>query len=197
MTTAPLRWLSLLAPSIAFAAMVTGCSAQPSSKVASDMKTMKEERSPELLFERGKAFHNVGDLTRAEQYYAAALQAGAAEKQVLPLLLRVCVDSGRYRVGIEYAEPFLAKHPDDWRLRLVLASLYHAIGQSESARTHLQVVLAANPDVSTAHYALAVLLRDEFHDRVGADEHFREYLRIEPEGPHADEARGSLLKSVP
>jgi len=182
---------------VVLALLSTACSSKPEAKVAADMKVMREERSPELLLERGKAFHSVGDLTRAEQYYAAAINAGAPENKVLPLLLRVCVDSGRYRVGIEYSEPYLVKHPDDYRLRLVVASLYNAIGQPQNARTHLQIVLAANPDVATAHWALAVLLRDEFKDLVGADEHFREYLRIEPTGAHADEARGSLLKSVP
>jgi len=32
---------------------------------------------------------------------------------------------------------------------------------------------------------------------VAADPHFREYLRISPRGPHAEEAQASLLKSVP
>jgi hypothetical protein len=46
-----------------------------------------------------------------------------------------------------------------------------------------------------AHYALAVLSRDE-NDPVGADKHFREYLRLAPNGPHAEEAQASLLESV-
>ena len=41
-----------------------------------------------------------------------------------------------------------------------------------------------------------MLLRDEFHDRAGADKHFREYLRVAPDGAHAEEAKGSLLKDV-
>ena len=38
---------------------------------------VKEENEPSKLFERGKAFHAIGDLTRAEQYYAAAMQSAA------------------------------------------------------------------------------------------------------------------------
>jgi hypothetical protein len=53
------------------------------------------------------------------------------------------------------------------------------------------------PSNSNAHYALAVLLRDESADLSTADEHFREYLRLSPAGAHADEARGSLLQRVP
>jgi hypothetical protein len=37
----------------------------------------------------------------------------------------------------------------------------------------------------------------EKKDWVGADKHFREYLRIEPNGKHVEEAKGSLLHKVP
>jgi hypothetical protein len=30
-----------------------------------------------------------------------------------------------------------------------------------------------------------------------ADEHFRQYLQLDPRGEHAEEATGSLLRSVP
>ena len=110
--------------------------------------------------------------------------------------MRVCIDSRKYRVAIEYAEPVLAKHPDDYRLRLVVASLYSAIGRPERARDHYAAVVKDHPDDSTAHFALGVLYRDELKDRVREDAHFREYLRLEPEGKHAEEARAGLLKTV-
>jgi len=169
----------------------------PHDQVQKDIATVQQEKTPEKLLERGKAFHSVGDLTRAEQYYAAALQAGADEKEVLPLLMRVCIDGRRYRVAIEYAEPYLKKNPGDWRLRMLVAALYGGIGEPEIERAQLEQVLAVNPNEPTGHYALAVLLRDEYKDVVGADAHFREYLRLAPEGAHAEEAKASLLKSVP
>lgn len=79
---------------------------------------------------------------------------------------------------------------------MVVGSLYAAVGQNVTARTHYETVVEQHPDEPTPHYALAVLLRDQFVDKVGADAHFREYLRLAPAGPHADEAKGSLLKPV-
>jgi tetratricopeptide (TPR) repeat protein len=184
---------------IAFAAATTvGCAPKPpETKVARDMKIVREENKPERLFEKAKAFHQIGDLTRAEQYYAAALDQGYPEAKVLPLLLRVCIEANRFQVAIEYAEPILQKNPRDYRLRTVLASLYSAVGFHTRARSYYEIALEDEPNDATAHYALGVLLRDEFRDHVTADKHFREYLRVAPEGPHAQEAKGSLLKEVP
>jgi tetratricopeptide (TPR) repeat protein len=170
---------------------------QKESKVARDIKIVREENKPDRLFEKAKAFHQVGDLTRAEQYYAAALDQGYPEAKVLPLLIRVCIDSSRFQVAIEYAEPILKKNPRDHRLRTLIAALYSAIGYHTRARSYYEIALDDEPNDATTHYALAVLLRDEFKDVLSADKHFREYLRVAPEGPHAQEAKGSLLKEVP
>jgi tetratricopeptide (TPR) repeat protein len=183
---------------IACAATATVACAPPrkESKVAREIKIVQAENAPDRLFDKARAFHAIGDLTRAEQYYAAAMQQGYSEDEILPLLLRVCVDSSRYQVAIDYAEPILRKRPKDHRLRLVIASLYSAIGHPNKARDHYETAVSDAPNDPTARYALAVLLRDEFHDRVAADQQFREYLRIMPDGPHAEEARDSLLKEV-
>lgn len=164
--------------------------------MAHDVRVIKEENAPARLFERAREFQAIGDLTRAEQYYAAAMQQGYPEEKVLPVLLRVCIDANRYRVAIDYAEPILKKKPKDHKLRLVVASLYSAIGEPSNARKQYEIVVEDAPDDATGHFALAVLLRDEFADHTGADRHFREYLRLDPKGPHAEEARGSLLKDV-
>lgn len=183
---------------LSLVAVALGCApVKPKeSKLSHDVKIVQAENEPSKLFERGKQFQAIGDLTRAEQYYAAAMQTGYPESKVLPLLLHVCIEGRRLQVAIDYAEPVLKKNPKDHKLRMVLASLYSATGQHARARAYLEQVVTEVPDDATAHYALAVTLRDEFHDRVGADRHFREYLRLLPEGPHAEEAKGSLLKDV-
>ena len=173
------------------------CAATPGARVAADVKVVKEEQTPEKLVARGRAFASVGDLTRAEQYLAAALEAGANPNKVLPTLIKVCVADKRYRVAIDYAEPVLKKHPKNHSLRFVVASLYASIGEPRIAREHMQLVVDDHPDNAEVHYALAVLLKNQEGDVVMADHHFREYLRIKPKGPHAEEARGSLLKDVP
>ncbi len=185
-----------LASSVALSGSV-GCSHPTGgAKVVESQKIAADERTPQKLVDRGKGFYEVGDLTRAEQYFAAAIAAGASEKEVLPLLLRVCVEAKRYRVAIGYAEPVLQKHPDDFHLRELVASLYAAVDEYPAAREQLEVVLAKHPDEASAHYALAIILRDEMHLLLDADAHFREYLRIAPTGPHAEEARSLLLKEV-
>jgi len=180
----------LLLPALA------GCTPKPGDTEASQINTVQAEETPDKLVARGRAFAMVGDLGRAEQYFAAALEHGGEPSVALPLLLRVCADARRYRAGIDYAEPQLKRHPDDHRLRFVVASFYATIGETVAARAELERIAHERPDFAAVHYALAVLLRDEAGDVVSADTHFREYLRIEPRGSHAEEARSSLLKLV-
>ena len=158
--------------------------------------TVRAEETPDKLLARGRAFMVVSDFNRAEQYFASAIERGAEPRVALPLLLRACAEEKRYRAAIDYAEPHLRRHPDDAKLRFVVASLYTSIGDVPAARTELERVVKDKPDLAPAHFALAVLLRDEQGDRVQADIHFREYLRLDPGGAHVDEARGSLLKLV-
>lgn len=176
---------------------LTACARTPAEKVEAEMATMRAEQTPERLVERGKAFAVVGDLTRAEEYLAAALDRGADARQVMSTLLDVCVRGGKYRSAIQHAENHLRKQPGDHNTRLVLGTLYYAVGDTRAARATLEKVVEVRPDQAHAHYVLALLARDTDNDVVAADRHFREYLRIEPAGEHSDEARDSLLKRVP
>jgi tetratricopeptide (TPR) repeat protein len=187
----------LLGLLLALAACTTQPIAQPGRVTKADVEAVKKEQSPDKLVERGKAFAAVADYTRAEQYFAAAIDAGGDERAILPMLVRVCVQDGRYRVAIEYCESHLKRHPMDMSTHFVVGTLYSAIGESKPARQHLETVVSAHPEDARAHYALAVLLRDSEGDRIGADKEFREYLRLDPKGKHAEEARASLLEEVP
>jgi tetratricopeptide (TPR) repeat protein len=192
-----IRKHDVTAAAIALAAAGTSaCGASPGATMAANVETARSEQTPEKLVERGRAFANVGDYTRAEQYLAAALDAGAPAKVVLPILLKTCVAENRFRAAIAYAEPHLKTQPDDFRLRFVVASLYASIGETEAALSHLSRVASTKPDYAEVQYAMAVLLRDAQRDLVQADVHFREYLRLEPNGRHAAEARGSLLRTL-
>lgn len=174
-----------------------GCTPSPAAKTEADLATMKSEQTPDKLVERGRAFAALGDPTRAEDYLSAALDAGADPRVVMPLILEVCVTNSRYRSAIQHAENHLRKHPGDVGTRLVLGSLYVAVGEVQGGRAALEQVVARKPDEAQAHYALAVLARDHDNDPREADKHFREYLRIRPAGEHAEEARASLLVRIP
>ena len=175
----------------------TGCGAANRGQQAKqNVETFERDQNPERLIQLGKAFAQRGDLTRAEQYLAAALDAGADGNVVVPMLLRVCIRDGRYRAALEYGETHLRKHPNDSRTRFVIATIYAGIGEADLARDQLERVLGDRPAEAEAHFALGVLMRESFKDPVRADKHFREYLRLSPSGSHAEEAQASLLRSV-
>jgi Flp pilus assembly protein TadD len=178
------------------ASLASGCARNKQAETAQTLHTFQAEQSPEKLLERGRGFAAVGDLTRAEEYLGAALERGADPRLVMPLLLASCVQDGRLRLAVQYAEDQLRKHPTDVRTRFVLGTLYAGLGEVEHAEAALRRVLVEKPDEAQAHYALAVLLRDR-GDSAGAEEHFREYVRIDPRGTYAEEARAGLTRSTP
>ena len=155
------------------------------------------ERQVSLLMQRARGFAEAADYTRAEQYLNLASQRGGDPKEVMPLLIDVCVRDQRYRAALQYAEEHLRQHPRAYRLRYIEATLLRALGDVAKARQELQRVLDASPDYADAHYSMALLLRDELGSYVEADRHFREYLRLQPSGQHAEEAGESLLEAMP
>jgi tetratricopeptide (TPR) repeat protein len=165
--------------------------------VRDDLATMKSEHSVDKLVARGRAFASVGDLTRAEQYLSAALDVGGDPATILPQLLAVCVEDNSYRVAIAYAAPWLERHPGDRKLRFVVAALRSNVGDAVGARADLEQLVDQAPDDPRVHFAYAVLLRDQLKNFAEADGHFRAYLRLDPNGPHAEEARSALLRTVP
>lgn len=54
-------------------------------------ESARHEASAEVLLEHADASRAVGDMTRAEQYYVAAREAGAPDQLIVERLLLVCV----------------------------------------------------------------------------------------------------------
>jgi tetratricopeptide (TPR) repeat protein len=189
---------SVLAQCVVVGVLVAGCS--PASSASSPDKvtvvnTFRKEQAPDKLLAEGKALAALGDSVRAEEYLAAALAGGGNDKEIVPILVQVCVNDGRLRSAIDYAEPYVQRHPDDTRARYLLGTLYNGIGAFDRARAEYEAVVSAAPDVAEPHWALALLLRDDVNDPNQATVQFREYLRLAPTGPHADEARASIKDS--
>jgi len=174
-----------------------GCGHTRASELQDHASAVSRALDPKLLVEQARAFAAAGDFARAEQYLTLAQEHGASDAGVLPLLLEVCVRDQRYRDAIAHVQEHLRHHPGAHRLRFVLSSLYAALGHVAAARKELERALGGEPNNAQAHYALAVLLRDGSADFARADLHFREYLRLEPEGLHAEEASESLLTRLP
>jgi tetratricopeptide (TPR) repeat protein len=182
---------------VAILALAAGCASGSRGAVRTNADVMREERTADKLYERGRAFAAVGDHTRAEQYLSMALDAGGDPAVIMPLLLRACIQGERYLVALEYARDDLRRNPDDTHLRFVVASLDIAVGDEKGAASELRAMLATDPDDAEAHYVLASLVRDARGDPDEANQHFREYLRLSPDGAHASAARASLVKEVP
>jgi len=194
-----MRGTRAIALSVSFLALqgASGCAPTSADRIAREARIVEKERTPDKLVARGVAFARVGDLTRAEQYLAAALEAGADSDTVLPTLIRVCIVGNRYRVAIGYATARLQEHPDDVRLRFVVAELRAALDDGAGARKDLERVLDVEPKNAAARFAYARLLRDGFGDVRAADKEFRAYLALAPNGEHVEEASASLLRDVP
>jgi thioredoxin-like negative regulator of GroEL len=151
----------------------------------------------EQLFETGMASAAQGDFVRAEQYLAASGARGKPETEVIGPLVRVCVAASRLRQALVYAQPYLRRHPDDWRLRFVVATVHLGLEQLDEARTELQRVIAAAPEVPEPYFVLGTLLRERQRDEAAARPHFERYLALAPTGAHADEARLALTTPLP
>jgi len=159
--------------------------------------TLRREASAEILLERADASASVGDMTRAEQYYVAALAAGGGEKTIVERLLRVCVADRRYPVAAEYAERYLHRHPQDLDIKFAAASIHAALGQHDRAILLLESIVEKRQRWSEAHYALASVLRDRGQAVATADFHDLQYLKLSPNGPLAETARARLSRAAP
>ena len=133
-----------------------------------------------------------GDLLRAEQYLSVARQRTHDEAAVVYWLVRVCVAASRYQSALGHAANYLRDHPDDWPLRLVVATLYEALGDVLRARSELERIVGAEPAMPLPHYRLAMLYRSQQADQERAKLHLEEYLKLTPSGPHAAEVRSVL-----
>jgi tetratricopeptide (TPR) repeat protein len=154
------------------------------------------EKNAELLLEQGRAYAELGDSLRAQQYFSLALKSGADEKVAFPLLLRACVVDKNYRLAVEYAEAALSRHPKNARLRFLTGALHGSLGDTARSRERLVRAAKELPQDAEVQFAVGVFFRDDALDLVSADKYFRQYLALEPDGAHVDEAKSSVMERV-
>jgi tetratricopeptide (TPR) repeat protein len=151
--------------------------------------------SPSELASRAEAAAASGDATRAEQYFAAALQVGGEDPRIVQRLLAACVSDRRYPAAIQYAERYLRHHPDDPEIGFAAASLQLATGNFARARELLEALIARVPGWPEPHFALASVLREQGEDPADAELQDLEYLQLAPRGPLAEAARSRLRRT--
>lgn len=164
------------------------------------------------LFQQGVALAREGDLTRAEEYLAAAHRAGGHDAKTLSALLGVCVRASRLRSVLAYAAPYLQEHPAEPRLWLLVASVQLALGQLAEAqrsgehalvpsRAEAQAADTGAPHEAAAHYLLGRVATALATHAAGASRrkyeaaaraHFERSLALAPDGRHGEELRASL-----
>jgi tetratricopeptide (TPR) repeat protein len=164
---------------------LAACSAAPAAAPAASASGQSE--AARALFERGQALATEGDSVRAEQYLAAALREGYEWREALPQLLRVCLTGSRLRAGLNYAAPYLKAHPDVSWLRYLVATVYLGLGQPQRAREHLLAIEGQAPYAARTEYLLGLTEWEGLGNEAAAATHFKEYLRVEPNGPNARE----------
>jgi len=149
----------------------------------------------EDLFEIGLLQARQGDLLRAEQYLSAARNLGFDEPTVVYWLVRVCVAAGRYQSALDHAARYARDNPANWRLRLVVASIYEALGDLERARLELEHIVTAQPASPLIRYRLGMLYLRESPEVRRATGQLEAYLALDPEGAHAAEVEFLLARA--
>ncbi len=178
---------------LAFILSCLGCH-HASVRRGPDVATELSDVATEDLFAIGISFGAAGDFLRAEQYLNAARQRGYEEAAVVYWLVRVCVAASRYESALRHSSDYLRRHPGDWPLRLVLASIHEALGDDSRARDELERIVESQPVQALPHYRLALVYLRQADGRAGA--HLEEYLRLAPHGSHAAEVRSLLEQGV-
>ena len=148
----------------------------------------------QTLFETGEALLARNDLIRAEQYFTAAAARGYDPRKTTPLIVEACVRSNRFSSALAHAEPYLAQHPNDWRLRLVVATIQLGMGRPREAEQHVRLVTESRPDEPLAHFLLGTIALEHHQDDEAARTHLAAYLSLAPEGEHAEAARSALRR---
>jgi Flp pilus assembly protein TadD len=128
-----------------------------------------------------------GDTLRAEQYALLAMRQGFPEEQAIVPLVQACLASSRLRAALVYAEPFLREHPEDVRLRYLVATVQLGLGHAAAAERELQRVSSRRPELAETYYLGGVIARDAFGDLAEARTRFERYLALAPHGEHAPE----------
>jgi tetratricopeptide (TPR) repeat protein len=172
--------------------LALGCGAAAPTSTRARVEIVRQEQTADKLFARGLAFAEIGDLTRSEQYLVSALDRGAEPRRALPALLRVCIAANRHRAAIVYAREYGENLSHDAQFGFVLALLESALGDHDAALEHLRSAVRDAPEHAGAHYQLAAQLEQRNGGDAEILHHWREYLRLAPDGPHAEEARAAL-----
>jgi tetratricopeptide (TPR) repeat protein len=146
---------------------------------------------PDELLAWATALEDEGRLAEAAEMHRAALAAGGPRAEVCFLLAETLYRLGdlpaareRYYMAIELDEGYV-------EARANLGCLLAELGEAELAVAAFEGALVRHDEYADVHYHLARTL-DDLGRAAEAEQHWQRFLRLSPEGPWADEARGRL-----
>jgi len=147
---------------------------------------------PEPYIALGKAYSHAGRLEDAVRSFEEALQLSPDDQVTLRELSAALLRAGQFDRAIEKLQRATARYPDDDEAMANLANAYFRIGKLPEAQEMLTRTLAANPLRADAHN-LAGLCAVQQADKVGAEQSFREAIRLQPNLPEPYNNLANLL----
>lgn len=175
---------------------LSGCMSQRQGPVGPPPADPISSVSGAELRAKGLAYARRGDLTRAQQYLSAAQEKGYDPKVIVPEIVKVCVAASRLRAALQFAEPYLERHPEDAGMHYVVGTIHFALGNLQLASTHLNGALQPSQIMIDAAYSLALIAVQSSRPEE-AREHLEHYLRVQPKGPFAKRAKELLARLTP
>ncbi len=174
------------------AGFLGGCAARDARSTTALDAGASDPNPGAVLFFEGRAAAARGDSIRAEQYLSLAAERGYDRRAALSVLLQACVSSLHLRAALDHAEAYLLDHPDDARLRYLVATIHVGLGQRKEAREELERVLKEKDGMAEAHLLLGVL---SVEINAGlAHREFVRYLELAPHGSRREEVQSRIAE---
>jgi tetratricopeptide (TPR) repeat protein len=143
------------------------------------------------LVEEGLLAEDRGEFDLAEECYQRASRADPHDPSPHFNLGNVLLTQHRYEEAAEQFSQALSLDPDHTRALFNAAHVHEAMGQPREALRCLRRAVTVDPGFVDAHFNLADLC-DRLEMTEAAQRAWEDYLRLDPVGPWADEARRRL-----
>jgi tetratricopeptide (TPR) repeat protein len=170
--------------------LAVACVTQPA------LPLVKREAPVVAWLEEGERLAQQGQGLRAEEYLRAAWDAGAPAERVAPLLVELCVESGRLQSALVYVERARRETPHHPQMIQLSASLLIALGQEKRARLDVMELERLSPNYPEALYFLGEYLLEQGESARGT--HYLEsYLRRWPYAARVPWVRHLLMQVGP
>jgi tetratricopeptide (TPR) repeat protein len=118
---------------------------------------------------------------------------GFDERVVVPELVKVCIASSRLRAALAFAEPYVARNPQDAGMQYVVGTIHMALGNLEEASGHLDGALRSRSLMQDALFSLALVAKARGQFSM-ARENLEKYLAHNPKGRYASRAKSLLAR---